>query len=195
MARILAAQGRTKLTVIIVALVIVILAVVVFAIVQHNNVKRPVSVVKDATNQVASKDTTTETDAADTATPVTTPSTPDPSTLSTIAVDALGVTVAYTKGTPSFEYSVEKTDDNTQYAEFTAADLVGTKCTDDQGLFASIIKNPTSTEDQTTIAQTVKIGSDTYGLSLASPGCTANTDLLSQYQSGFKDGFSSLKAL
>lgn len=118
----------------------------------------------------------------------------DPETLSSIAIEPLGVMVYYTKGIGGFEYSINRTADATQYADFTATELASTKCTDDKGLFVSIIKNP-STESQTSIAQTVKVGSDTYGLSLAGEGCTDNTELLTQYQNGFKNGFSSLTAL
>lgn len=119
----------------------------------------------------------------------------DPATLSSIAVEPLGVTVFYSKEMPGFEYEIKRTADGTQYVEFTAQELIGTKCTDDEGLFASIVQNPTSTEDQTTVSQTVSVGGKMYGLSLAGPGCTADASLLEQYQTGFKNGFSSLQAL
>lgn len=119
----------------------------------------------------------------------------DPSTLSSVAIQPLGVTVFYAKNTPGFEYEIKKTADGTQYVEFTAQELIGTKCTDDEGLFASIVQNPMSSEDQTTVSETVKVGNDTYGLSLAGAGCTSDGALLGQYQDGFKKGFSSLQAL
>lgn len=119
----------------------------------------------------------------------------DPSTLNSVAIDPLGVTVFYAKNTPGFEYEIKKTADGTQYVEFTAQELIGTKCTDDEGLFASIVQNPMSSEDQTTVSETVKVGNDTYGLSLAGAGCTSDGALLGQYQDGFKNGFSSLQAL
>lgn len=119
----------------------------------------------------------------------------DPSTLNSVDVAPLGVAVSYTKGVHGFNFEVKKTESKTQYAEFNAPELIGTICTDDNGTFASIIKNPTSTEDQTTITTTTKLGDDSYGLSLSGKNCTTNQQLLSQYQAAFTNGFSSLKAL
>lgn len=119
----------------------------------------------------------------------------DPATLTSVAIEPLGVNVFYSKGTPGFEYEIKKTAEGTQYVEFTAQELIGTKCTDDEGLFASIVQNPTSTEDQTTVSQTITAGGEMYGLSLAGPGCTSDASLLEQYQTGFKNGFSSLQVL
>ena len=119
----------------------------------------------------------------------------DLSTLKSVDVAPLGVAVSYTKGISGFDFKVKKTDSKTQYAEFSAPELIGTICTDDNGTFASIIKNPTSTEDQTTITTTTKLGDDSYGLSLSGKNCTANQQLLTQYQTAFINGFASLKAL
>jgi len=119
----------------------------------------------------------------------------DPATLSSLDVEPLGVTIFYTKGTPGFDFQVKRAGDGTQYAEFSATSLVGTKCTDDTGLFASIIKNPGLSGGQTTISQSVKVGDDTFGLSLSGKGCTGDVSLLEQYQSGFTNGFSNLQSL
>lgn len=119
----------------------------------------------------------------------------DPASLSFVDIEPLALAVAYTKGTPGFEFVVKRTADQTQYIEFTSPELIGTKCTDDTGLIASIIKNPTSSEDQTTIKQTVKVGDDSYGLSLTSSSCTKNSELLEEYQKAFRAGFSSLVSL
>lgn len=119
----------------------------------------------------------------------------DPASLRSLVIEQLGVTVFYTIGTPAFEYSIQRTDSRTEYVQFTAAQLIGTKCTGDNGAFASIIKNPSSDEDQTTISQTVTVGDDTFGLSLSGAGCTADPELFMQYQTGFKNGFTSLQAL
>ncbi|NCS83196.1 hypothetical protein GW746_02145 [Candidatus Saccharibacteria bacterium] len=73
-------------------------------------------------------------------------------------------------------------------------DLVGTKCTDDKGVFATIIEDPSGSESQTLVA-TTEVGNKTYGLSLASETCTPDEELLSTYQTAFKDGFSSLRPL
>jgi hypothetical protein len=113
---------------------------------------------------------------------------------SSIAVEPLGVEVFYTKGLAGFEFEVKRTANSTQYAEFMSTELVGTKCTDDRGLFASIIKDPSSTEEATITLQTT-VGDSDYGLSLASDACTADKKLLSSYQTAFKEGFSLLKAI
>jgi hypothetical protein len=141
----------------------------------------------DATDSDAETKPGTETSTPD-ATPV------DPETLSSVDIEPLSIIVFYAKGTPGFEFLVNRTADQTQYVDFTSPDLVGTKCTDDAGIFASIIKNP-ATESQTTITQTVKVAGDTYGLSLAGVGCTSDVALLGQYQDAFSYGFSSLVAL
>ncbi|MBC7564702.1 hypothetical protein H7100_00505 [Candidatus Saccharibacteria bacterium] len=143
------------------------------------------------------KDTTTETDATDTESTTkndTKPVKTNPDTLTSVDITPLGATVFYAKGTPGFEFEVLRTVDKTEYVQFTSPDLIGTKCTDDKGAFATILKNPSATESQTT-SQTVTVGNDTYGLSLSSAGCTGNVELLTQYQDGFKSGFMNLKAL
>ena len=117
----------------------------------------------------------------------------DPSTLSSIAIEPFKITVFYTKGTPGFDYSILRTTDGTQYVEFSATDLVGTKCTNDKGIFASIIKSP-ALPDQT-ISQTVVVEGTTYGLSLAGKNCTPDASLLEKYQTGFSNGFGQMKAL
>lgn len=197
-------QSKKRRIVGIVIAVVIVIVLVWILVAVHGEKQSAVVPSNDTSKQQAAKttdeQTKTNTDAqtgtnSDTTQVQSQTPVADPATLSSVDVAPLGITVSYTKGTPGFEYTVDKTADNTQYVEFTSTDLVGTKCTDDEGLIASIIENPTSTENQTTISQTIKVGSNTYGLSLASPGCTANTDLLTQYQAGFKDGFSSLKAL
>lgn len=192
------ARLRSKTGLFVTIVILGIVLVIVGAIVLTKKPQDTSTTTTTDTSKTTSpaKDTTTETDAAnESSTPTQTPvTTVDPETLTSIDIEPLGITVFYSKGTPGFEFSVLKTADQTQYVEFTSSDLVGTKCTDDQGAFASIIKNPSSNEAQTT-SQTVKVGNDTYGLSLASAGCTSNADLLNQYQEGFKNGFSSLKAL
>ena len=188
-------QGKKKLIVIIAVVVAILL--VVGAIYAKRQSQVTNETITNTTAQTDAKDdaSLTETD-DDTASTAETPDVPavDPETLSSIAIESLGVTVYYSKGTPGFEYMINRTADSTQYADFTSADLVAGKCTDDKGLFVSIIKNPAS-ESQTSISQTVKVGDDTYGLSLTGSNCTDNAELLTQYQTGFKNGFSSLSAL
>jgi len=186
----------SKRGLIVAIIVLAVILVAVGAIVLAKKPSQPSTVTTPDTSKQAtpSKDTTTETDATESDAPTASASSVDPQTLTSVDITPLAVTVFYSKGTPGFEFTVLKTANKTQYVQFTSSDLIGTKCTNDQGAFASIIKNPSADEMQTT-SQTVKVGSDSYGLSLASTGCTSNTDLFAEYQTGFKNGFSSLKAL
>jgi len=117
---------------------------------------------------------------------------PDSASFSSIVISPLNIEVFYSKGIQGFQYMVLKTGSGTQYVEFSSESLIGTRCTDDRGAFASIIKNPSSSENQTTTVST-KIGNDIYGLSLASDTCTNNAELLDEYQASFKAGFGSLR--
>ncbi len=119
---------------------------------------------------------------------------PDPAIFSSIDVSPMAITVYYTKGVPGFQFRVYRTPNGTQYVEFSTDELVGTKCTDDEGVFASIIENPSDVESQT-LSATTKVGDATYGLSLSNDTCTSDSSLLAEYQTAFKDGFSSLRAL
>lgn len=188
-------QGKTGLIITIVVLGLTVL--VVGAIAFWQNASREADTkTADTTDTASSEEATTDTPAKTEETETPTPASDvDPSTLSSIDIEALGITVFYTKGLPGFEYAIKKTADNTQYIEFTAPQLVGTKCTDDTGSFATIVKNPISPENQSTISATTKVGSDTYGLSLAGKNCTPDEALLDTYQTAFSNGFSSLKAM
>lgn len=117
----------------------------------------------------------------------------DPSTLASIDIEPLEITVFYTKGTGAFEFEVLRASDGTRYVEFSNAGLVGTKCSDDNGVFATIIESPASSDDSSIISDTVEVDGTIYGLSLATDTCTADPALLDTYQSGFINGFSQLE--
>jgi hypothetical protein len=102
------------------------------------------------------------------------------------------ITVSYVKVNAGFEYYVMRTASGTQYVEFSSPELVGTKCTDDKGVFASIIESP-STNESTTLSKTTTVDDTKYGLSLADATCTKDPELLKQFQSSFSDAFSLLK--
>ncbi len=185
-------QRRKILIITIIVLAVVLIIVGISLLLKQSH--KPAAVTTPDTSKQATptKDSTNATKSdipSATSVPVV-----DPQTLNSIDIQPLAITIFYSKGTPSFEFTVLKTGDKTQYVQFTSPNLVGTKCTNDQGVFASIIKNPSANETQT-ITQTVKVADDTYGLSVASASCTPNSDLLTQYQTGFKNGFSYLKAL
>lgn len=119
-------------------------------------------------------------------------STLDPATVGSITIDPMNITVSYVKGVGGFEYEVHRTASGTQYVDFMNSDLVGTKCTDDQGVFATILESP-GTDEQATLSKTIKLANTTYGLSLAAATCTGDTMKLTAYQKSFDDAFSLLK--
>jgi hypothetical protein len=116
-----------------------------------------------------------------------------PDDVSTIVVAPLSIEVSYMKGVGGFEYAILRTPSGTEYVEFRNASLVGTKCTDDEGTFAAITKNPSKAEQETQDKQ-VTVSGTIYGLSLSAATCTSDPDLLKQYQDAFSKPFSLLKA-
>ena len=190
-------QSKKRLVVTIIVLLVVALAIA--GAVLAKNLANPSDTKAPETTQpstdVPAADSSTEVNSDQAAKPDTAVAPAvDPATLSSVAIEPLGITVFYSKGVPGFDFAVKRTADKTEYVEFSTAALVGTKCTDDEGAFASIIKNPGVNETQTT-SQTVRVGDDTYGLSLSGSSCTADAELLTQYQTAFTNGFKSLTAL
>ena len=130
----------------------------------------------------------------DTNTGDSTSSTLDPASVATIDIQPMEISAAYVRGAGGFEYSVLRTSSGTQYVEFSSPELKGTKCTEDNGAFASILANP-STNESATLNKTVTVGGVKYGLSLADETCTKDAALLKQYQAAFSDAFGLLKKL
>ena len=118
----------------------------------------------------------------------------DPGTVATIDIEPMDLTVSYVKGVGGFSFEVKRTPGGSQYVEFSSESLAGTKCTNDTGVFATILEDPTSGDDST-IAKTVSVGDTKYGLSLAAPNCTADSAKLQAYQQSFSDAFSLLKKM
>jgi len=190
-------QGNKRLTITLIVLGILVLAVAGAMIAKSLTTSDDQAKTTTPVTTTDDSDTDSSTEAdIDKSTPTETApaTTVDPSTLSSVAIEPLGVKVFYVKGIAGFDFAVKRTADSTEYVEFSSAELTGTKCTGDEGSFASIIKNPAAGTQQT-IDQTIKVGNDTYGLSLAGEDCTANTALLRQYQASFTDGFKSLTTL
>ncbi len=146
---------------------------------------------KDEAEVTEEAETTTVTPAVPAETP---PSTLDPNTVSTIAIEPMSIEVSYVKGVGGFEFEVKRTPSGTQFVVFNSPELAGTKCTSDNGPFASIIENPAAAESAA-ISKRQTVGDKTYGLSLDSDACTSNPDLLKRYQASFSDAFSLLKAI
>ncbi len=118
----------------------------------------------------------------------------DPATLSTLDIPQAGISVSYVKGVGPFEYEVRRSIDGRTYVALMNSDLIGTKCSDDDGTFVSILESPNDSE-KATVAKSVTVDGVEYGLSVASPTCTSAPDLLTRYQSAFIVPFSLLKTL
>jgi hypothetical protein len=148
--------------------------------------KKPETNTKDTdTSEANSTETTSGTD--------TVPAL-DPATVATIDIAPMDLTVSYVKGAGGFEYQVLRTPNGSQYVEFRSPELVGTKCTDDNGTFVSILEDP-STGEGSTITKSVTVDGTQYGLSLAAVNCTSDAEKLQNYQQSFADAFSLLKKL
>lgn len=124
------------------------------------------------------------------------PTTPtiDPSKVGSLDIPPMSITVSYVKGIKGFEYEVLRTPSGTRYVEFRNTDLIGTKCTDDEGTFASILESPKA-DESSTLKQKITVDGTEYGLSLAASDCTSDPDLLMRYQQSFTDAFSLLKKM
>jgi len=192
------AQGHKRRLVLVLALIAAVVLIVGGVIALNISSPEPRATVTPSPQSTEVDDDDTSTDSSVESQPAQSEAssvpTVDPATLNSVEITPLAIEVFYTKGIDGFDFTVKRTADQTEYVEFSTAALAGTKCTDDQGSIASIIKNPTPATLLTT-TQTVKVGDVTYGLSLAGSDCTPDAALLDQYQTAFKNGFSSLRAL
>ena len=190
--------GNKKIVIaIIIAAILLVVATIVIIVQQVNrdNTEQTVETSQQTEKEVEQEEVAKSEAEKDAEKETTTPATAlDPSTVSTIDIQPLELTVSYVKGVPGFEYQILRTAQGTKYAELTNEDLKGTKCTDDTGVFASIIVNPGEAEAPTLDAKTVVDGV-TYGLSLASNTCTNNQELLDKFQSSFSSAFPLLKKM
>lgn len=118
----------------------------------------------------------------------------DPATVATVDIEPMELRVSYVRGVGGFEYLVQRTTSGTEYVEFKSPELVGSKCTDDQGAFATILESPNDNEASTISSKTTVEGTE-YGLSLVASNCTNNVELLERYQASFSDAFSLLKKI
>ncbi len=116
------------------------------------------------------------------------PPAPDPSTIKNLTITQWGVVLGYDRTLPGMSYLIKRTGAGTQYVSLMYDGLIGDKCTGDQGEFASIIKDPTNA-DSTALINTVKLGSDTYGLALPDNACTGDVALFTQFQNSMKTNF------
>ena len=194
------AKNRTKLIATIVSLALTIALVVFFVLwLRGSDSTESTSTTSVPTESNVQSEETVETETDQIADTTTSPEDDqtaaiDRSTISTIDITPLGISVAYVKGIPGFEFFVQRATNGTQYVEFSAEELKGTKCTDDKGIFATIVKNPSEIESQSLTA-TQNVDVDTYGLSLSEATCTSDEVLLEQYQTSFSEAFSLIEAI
>jgi hypothetical protein len=179
---------------IIISTIIAGILVVVSGVLLSNALRQP-SQAEEPTQDIALQsepEPETSTTEPETTAPVVTV---DPTTVDSVDIVPLDITVSYVKGIPGFTYAIQRSQNGTRYIEFSSADLIGTKCTDDTGIFASIIENPSPDTEGATVSTTTTVGQDTYGLSLATDTCTSNPELLKQYQASFNDAFTLLRSI
>lgn len=187
---------KTLFTVISVLIALVlIIGIVVFVRALSNN---PAPVSNEPT-QVNQPEVPAESESSDTSTDAVPEDTTnetaiDPQQVSTVGIEPMAISVSYMKGSGGFEYEVMRNPNGTQYVQFSAPALAGTRCTDDAGVFASIIENPTADEGATLTKKTTVDGT-VYGLSLADESCTNDDALLKQYQDAFSAPFTLLKKM
>jgi len=187
--------GNKKIVIAIIVAAVLLVAATVLIIVQQANRNNVDTTVETSQQPETTQETTKPEPEKENSDEAMTPASAlDPSTVSTIDIQPLDLTVSYVKGIPGFEYQILRTAQGTKYAELTNEAIKGTKCTDDTGVFASIIVSPGDAEAPTLDAKTVVEGT-TYGLSLASNTCTNNQELLDKFQSSFSSAFSLLKKM
>lgn len=194
------AHKRGKRTLIIVLSILAVLLVVVgvVALISAMNPSESDPYKATSTTETINEtDTTTEPEPVETTEPEETNTeevTIDPATVSTIDITPMAITVSYVKGIGGFSFQVYRSADGTRYVEFSTEELAGTKCTDDTGVFASILEDPKD-ETSGTLDQKVTVDGTLYGLALPSDTCTNDASLLEEYQTSFSDAFPLLKKM
>jgi len=190
-------KGRKKLfaaLAVIGASLLIVAVVSVVKAMSNNEPSVPTQTSAQDTPSVSDADESNSTDQPATTEPVAEQPAIDPETVATVAIEPMTITVSYLKGVGGFDYEVLRTGSGTKYVQFSSTKLAGTKCTDDEGQFASIIEKP-SKDEATTLAKTTTVDGTEYGLSLADSTCTSDSELLKQYQDAFSGAFSLLKKM
>jgi len=190
-------KGRKKLFTVLAVIGALLLIVAVVSVVKamsNNEPSVPTQTSTQDTPSVSDTDESNSTDQPATTEPVAEQPAIDPETVATVAIEPMTITVSYLKGVGGFDYEVLRTGSGTKYVQFSSTKLAGTKCTDDEGQFASIIEKP-SKDEATTLAKTTTVDGTEYGLSLADSTCTSDSELLKQYQDAFSGAFSLLKKM
>jgi hypothetical protein len=189
-------KGRKKLftaIAVLAALLLIIGGVALAKSLSSNNSADPNSTAKKDSPAISDQANSTDKPTSDVPKATDQPAV-DPAKVNTVDIEPMSLTVSYMKGIGGFDFQVLKTPNGTKYVQFSSSKLVGTKCTNDEGDFASILESPTA-DESSTLAKTTVVDGTTYGLSLADGSCTSNPDLLKQYQDAFSEPFSLLKKM
>jgi hypothetical protein len=176
------------------ALLLVVAVISITKAMSNNEPSAPTQTSSQDTPAVNDEDQASNSDQPAKTEPVVEQPAIDPETVATVAIEPMTINVSYLKGVGGFDYEVLRTGSGTKYVQFSSTKLAGTKCTDDEGQFASIIEKP-SKDEATTLAKTTTVDGTEYGLSLADSTCTSNSELLKQYQDAFSGAFSLLKKM
>ena len=190
-------KGRRKLFTVLAVIGAILLIIGIVAVVRALSSNEPTTSTETTKKDTpAVSDEAKSTDKPDTETPEKTPpeAAVDPARVTTVNIDPMAITVSYIKGIGGFDFEVKRTPNGTKFVTFSSTKLVGTKCTNDTGEFASIIDSPGANETAT-LAKTTVVDGMTYGLSLADETCTPDTALLKQYQDSFSQAFTLLKKM
>lgn len=188
-----------KTLIISLAILVVLLIIIGIAVFINSQSSNPTSDTSKTTNQSEKQEPEIPEEAGTSSGPLVPEDTTsevaiDPEQVSTTAIEPMGITVSYIKGIEGFEFQVLMNPNGTQYVQFSSSTLAGTRCTDDIGVFASIIEAPTENENAT-LVKTTTVDSTTYGLSLSDASCTNDEALLKQYQEAFSAPFTLLKKM
>ncbi len=187
--------GKRTLYIILAVLFALIVVVAVFVFVRSQSTTPASDATESVTKdepQVPDEAKNTETSAL--AEPKTEETTIDPELVSVATIEPMAIEVAYLKGIEGFEFAVLSNPNGTKYVQFISPKLVGSKCTNDTGVFASIIEEPTENE-AATLTKKISVKDTTYGLSLTDSSCTNDEALLKQYQDAFSTPFTLLKKM
>lgn len=191
-------KGQRSITIGLSVFAVFIIAIGAVALLRMVNPAKNDPYVQDDTSSAAQPAETQESavmDEADVGAPDGEPtSTIDPESVSTVDITPMGIKVSYVKGVGGFEYEVLRASGGTRYVELRSPTLVGTKCTNDAGTFASIIDSPSENE-RAVLAATTTVEGTVYGLSLAESTCTSDADSLAAYQKSFQDAFTLLEKI
>jgi cytoskeletal protein RodZ len=148
--------GRKKLIAVLAVVGLLVLVVALVAVAKSKTSTNPpvsTETSNEKTPEISQEGETTDTPMDTQPADALTEPSIDPATLATVSIEPASLSVSYLKGVGGFDFKVLRTSNGTKYVEFSSTKLAGTKCTNDEGQFASIIESP-SVDESTTLAKT-----------------------------------------